>query len=79
MVWKVESGWYLLILILSHYSLMAICKLEQLTSLSLRGCHNIGDCFAYTALATRFGFGRIAKFDLRDTDITDTELACFGR
>ena len=79
MVWQVASGWFLLILILSHYSLMAICKLEQLTSLSLRGCHNIGDCFAYTALATRFGFGRIVKFDLRDTDITDTELACFGR
>ena len=58
---------------------MAICKIETLKVLSLRGCHNVGACFAYCALATRFGFNKIEKFDLRDTEIGDAELVCFGR
>ena len=39
----------------------------------------IGECFAYTALATRFGFNNVEVFDLRDTNIGDTEVQCFGR
>ena len=58
---------------------MAICKLEKLKILNLKGCFNIGDCFAYTALATRFGFEKIEKFDLRDTNVSDMDIACFGR
>lgn len=68
-----NCGW------VTDYFLMAICKIETLKVLSLKGCHNVGVCFAYCALATRFGFNRIEKFDLRDTDIKDTELVCFGR
>ena len=42
-------------------------------------CHHdifcrIGECFAYTALATRFGFNSVEVFDLRDTNIGDTEV-----
>jgi len=62
-----------------NHCLMAMCKLENLKVLNLRGCFKIGECFAYTALATRFGFNHVVSFDLRDTCITDTELACFGR
>ena len=88
---------------------MALCKLEKLRILKLRGCHRlasfplpsflhchhakapsllpykyfdnarIGECFAYTALATRFGFNNVEVFDLRDTNIGDTEVQCFGR
>ena len=68
-----NCGW------VTDYFLMAICKIEPLKVLSLRGCHNVGACFAYCALATRFGFNKIEKFDLRDTGIGDTELVCFGR
>ena len=68
-----NCGW------VTDYFLMAICKIETLKVLSLKGCHNVGVCFAYCALATRFGFNKIEKFDLRDTDIKDTELVCFGR
>lgn len=68
-----NCGW------VTDYFLMAICKIETLKVLSLRGCHNVGACFAYCALATRFGFNKIEKFDLRDTGIGDTELVCFGR
>ena len=68
-----NCGW------VTDYFLMAICKIETLKVLSLRGCHNVGNCFAYCALATRFGFNKIEKFDLRDTEIGDAELVCFGR
>lgn len=68
-----RCGW------VKNHCLMAMCKLENLKVLNLRGCFKIGECFAYTALATRFGFNQVVRFDLRETCITDTELACFGR
>jgi len=68
-----DCGW------VKNHCLMAICKLENLKILNLKGCFKIGECFAYTALATRFGFNQVLSFDLRETCITDTELACFGR
>ena len=40
----------------TNHSLMAICKIEELRELDLRGCFRMGECFAYTALACRFGF-----------------------
>jgi len=67
------AGW------VSNHSLMAICKCPLLEELRLRGCFRIGECFAYTALATRFGFENVKFFDLRDTEIGDSEVACFGR
>ena len=42
-----RCGW------VKNHCLMALCKLEHLRELSLRGCHRVGECFAYTALATR--------------------------
>ena len=89
-----RCGW------VKNHCLMALCKLERLRILRLRGCHRspswtsshffhhqnididmfrIGECFAYTALATRFGFNNVEVFDLRDTNIGDTEVQCFGR
>ena len=60
-----------------NHCLMAICKLDKLKILNLRGCFRIGECFAYTALALKFGFNSIEKFDLRDTDMSDMGLSCF--
>jgi len=68
-----RCGW------VKNHCLMALCKLDKLRILKLRGCHRIGECFAYTALATRFGFNSVEVFDLRDTNIGDTEVQCFGR
>jgi len=62
-----------------NHCLMAICKLEHLKVLNLRRCYRIGECFAYTALALKFGFNAIEKFDLRDTDMSDMGLACFRK
>jgi len=67
-----KCGW------VKNHCLMAICKLENLQYLNLRHCFKIGECFAYTALATRFGFGNLEFLDLRDTEIGDSELSCFG-
>ena len=39
----------------------------------------MGDVFAYTALATKCGFKRLERLDMRDTNIGDTEWMCFGR
>ena len=39
----------------------------------------MGECFVYTALATRFGFRRVTSMDLRDTSVGDSEVPCFGR
>jgi len=61
------------------HCLMAICKLEYLKILNLKGCFKIGNCFAYTALAARFGFNQLRCFDLRGTNVSDSELGCFGR
>merc|ERR1711953_1344455 len=68
-----NCGW------VKNHCLMAICKLENLKTLNLRGCFRIGECFAYTALALKFGFNSIEKFDLRDTDMSDMGLACFRK
>ena len=62
------SGW------LSNHSLMALCKCEELTELNLNGCWRIGECFAYSALACRFGFRKLKKADLTDTKVTNSEV-----
>jgi len=63
----------------TNHSLMAICKIEELREVDLRGCFRMGECFAYTALACRFGFRKVEKLDLRDTTVGDQEAACFSR
>jgi len=65
------SGW------VPNHSLMAICKCPNLEELRLRGCFRMGECFAYTALACRFGFEKVTIFDLRDTEFSDMHTACF--
>ena len=64
---------------LSHHSLQAISKCQNLENLILNGCRRIGECFVYTALATRFGFRKVVHLDLRNTNIGDSEVPCFGR
>lgn len=64
---------------LSHHSLQAISKCQNLEKLILYGCRRIGECFVYTALATRFGFRKVSHLDLRNTNIGDSEVPCFGR
>ena len=64
---------------MSNHCLMALCKIEQLESLSLQGCFRIGEAFAYTALSCRFGFRKLKHVDLRDTNSGQNELNSFGR
>ncbi|TRY62759.1 hypothetical protein TCAL_10994 [Tigriopus californicus] len=63
----------------SNHSIMAICKLQHLEELNLLGCVRIGETFAYSALATKFGFPKLTKLDMRNTSITDSEVSCYGR
>jgi len=63
----------------SNHSLMSICKCDNLQRLDLKGCRRMGECFVYTALATRFGFRALQWVDLRDTKMSDSEVPCFGR
>ncbi|XP_051165772.1 uncharacterized protein LOC127284405 [Leptopilina boulardi] len=60
------------------HSLMVISKLPKLKELRLDSCHRIGECFAYTSLAARYGFKALQILDLRNTMIGDSEIACFN-
>ena len=64
---------------LAHHSLQAISKCSRLQELILNGCRRIGECFVYTALATKFGFRKVSRLDLRNTCVGDSEVPCFGR
>ena len=64
---------------LAHHSLQAISKCSKLQELILNGCRRIGECFVYTALATKFGFRQVSHLDLRNTNVGDSEVPCFGR
>lgn len=68
-----HCGW------VTNHSVMAICKCIELREIIFKDCFKIGECFAYTALACRFGFQTVQKIDLRDTSIGDSEVSCFGR
>ena len=63
---------------LTNHSIQSACKLENLEEVSYRGCKRIGEGFAYTALATRFGFRKVKKIDLRDTSAGNAEVSCFS-
>ena len=62
----------------TNHSLGSLCKCESLTKLNLRGCKRMGELFAYTALAVRFGFRKLETLDLRDTSVGNSEVPCFG-
>ena len=62
-----------------NHSIMAMCKIQELEELNLRGCVRMGECFAYTALATRFGFLELKRVDLRDTFTSNADVPCWGR
>ena len=64
-------------MIIFESNVYSIILATNLKILNIRGCFQIGECFAYTALALKFGFKSIEKFDLRDTDMADMGLACF--
>ena len=54
----------------------SVCKCTELRTLNLRGCSRIGELFAYSALATRFGFRNLEKLDARDTSAGNSEVSC---
>ncbi|XP_043483961.1 uncharacterized protein LOC122512282 [Leptopilina heterotoma] len=60
------------------HSLMVISKLPKLKELRLDSCYSLGECFAYTSLAARYGFKALEILDLRNTVIGDSEIACFN-
>lgn len=60
------------------HSLMVISKLPKLKELRLDSCYCLGECFAYTSLAARYGFKALEILDLRNTVIGDSEIACFN-
>ncbi|XP_076170851.1 uncharacterized protein LOC143148428 isoform X3 [Ptiloglossa arizonensis] len=59
------------------HSLLVISKMPKLKELRLNSCHRLGECVAYTSLATRFGFKTLETLDLRDTALGDSEVGCF--
>ncbi|XP_076622866.1 uncharacterized protein LOC143342644 [Colletes latitarsis] len=61
----------------SPHSLLVISKMPKLKELRLNSCHRLGECVAYTSLATRFGFKTLEILDLRDTALGDSEVGCF--
>ena len=64
---------------LSNHSLQSISKSQSLREVNFQGCRQLGECFVYSALSTRFGFRNVKTIDLRDTHVGDSELPCFGR
>ncbi|XP_012270777.1 uncharacterized protein LOC105694556 isoform X2 [Orussus abietinus] len=60
------------------HSLLVISKIRNLKELRLDSCHSLGECVAYTSLATRFGFKTLEILDLRDTALGDSEICCFS-
>nr|XP_034188671.1 uncharacterized protein LOC117608049 isoform X3 [Osmia lignaria] len=60
------------------HSLLVISKMPKLKELRLNSCHRLGECVAYTSLATRFGFKTLEILDLRDTALGDSEVGCFS-
>lgn len=57
---------------------MPFSKLQELKTLSLRGCHKMKNCVPYLSLACRFGFPKLEVLDLRETNICDGEVQCLN-
>ncbi|XP_015183494.1 PREDICTED: uncharacterized protein LOC107070111 [Polistes dominula] len=60
------------------HSLLVISKIAKLKELRMNSCHRLGECVAYSSLATRFGFKKLETLDLRDTALGDSEVSCFS-
>lgn len=57
---------------------MPFSKLQNLKTLSLRGCGKMRNCVPYLSLACRFGFPKLESLDLRETNVSDGELQCLN-
>lgn len=57
---------------------MPFSKLQNLKTLSLRGCRKMRNCVPYLSLACRFGFPKLEVLDLRETNVSDGELQCLS-
>ncbi|XP_053970319.1 uncharacterized protein LOC128894660 [Hylaeus anthracinus] len=62
----------------TSHSLLVISKMPKLKELRLNSCHSLGECIAYTSLATKLGFQNLEILDLRDTALGDSEVGCFS-
>jgi len=60
------------------HSLMSISKFPKLERLILRGCRKIGECLAYVALSSRFGFKNLKVLDVTDTKVGSSEFTSFA-
>lgn len=58
--------------------LMPLSKLTMLKVLSLRGCKKFRNCVPYISLSCRFGFKQLEVLDLRETNISDSEVQCLN-
>lgn len=58
--------------------LMPLSKLGMLKTLSLRGCKKFRNCVPYISLSCRFGFKKLEVLDLRETNISDSEVQCLN-
>ncbi|XP_055699560.1 uncharacterized protein LOC129799565 [Phlebotomus papatasi] len=60
------------------HDLILFSKIPQLHDLSLRGCASLKDCVPYGSLASRFGFKKLERLDVRETPISDSDIQCFN-
>ncbi|KAI4495591.1 hypothetical protein M0802_008603 [Mischocyttarus mexicanus] len=60
------------------HSLLVISKIAKLKELRMNSCRRLGECVAYSSLATRFGFKQLEILDLRETALGDSEISCFS-
>lgn len=58
--------------------LMPLSKLGMLKILSLRGCQKFLNSVPYISLSCRFGFKQLEVLDLRETNISDSEVQCLN-
>ncbi|KAG5670023.1 hypothetical protein PVAND_000310 [Polypedilum vanderplanki] len=58
--------------------LMPLSKVLGLKVLSLRGCKRFRNCVPYISLSCRFGFKNLEVLDLRETNISDSEMQCLN-
>ncbi|GAB0088388.1 uncharacterized protein DMENIID0001_027930 [Sergentomyia squamirostris] len=60
------------------HDLILFSKIPHLRDLSLRGCGSMADCVPYGSLASRFGFKKLERLDVRETPISDSDIQCFN-
>lgn len=58
--------------------LMPLSKCVKLKFLSLKGCKKFRNCVPYISLSCRFGFKNLEVLDLRETNISDSEVQCLN-